>query len=90
MTTFTKSVPGVLDYEIDYTSWLDGDTISTSAWTADTGITVDSDANTTTSTTVVLSGGTAGYTYRLINQITTAGGLTDRRSFRVRVVNYRE
>lgn len=89
MTTYTKAVPGVLDYSIDYTSWLDGDTIATSAWVADSGITIDSDSNSTTGTTVVVSGGTVRATYQLINTITTAGGLTDRRCISIECVECR-
>lgn len=83
---FTKDPDAVLDYGFDWTSWLDGDTISTSAWSADAGITVDSDSNNTTSTTVWLSGGTAGTTYEVTNQITTAAGRTDDRTIRIKVV----
>lgn len=89
MTTFTKPATGVLDYSIDYNSWLDGDTISTSAWVADAGITIDSDSNSTTATTVTLSGGTERTTYQLKNTITTAAGLTDVRCINIEVVECR-
>jgi hypothetical protein len=89
MTTYTKATPGVLDYSIDYTSWLDGDTITVSTWSADTGITIDSDSNTTAVTTVRVSGGDAAKSYRLVNSITTAAGLEDRRCITINVKDCR-
>jgi len=75
-----KDPHAVLDYTLDYTLYLDGDTIATSVWSADAGITVDSENETTTKATVWLSGGTAGNTYRVTNTITTAGFRTDDRT----------
>ena len=85
MTTYTKATPGVLDYGIDYASWLGVDTISTSVWEVPTGITKDSDSNDTTTTTITVSGGTAKRSYQLINTITTAAGLVDRRCITIAV-----
>lgn len=87
MTSFLKDPAAVLDYELDWSTWLAtvSDTIATSTWTADTGITVDDESNTTTTATVWLSGGTAGVTYSLVNRITTAGGRTDERTITVAV-----
>jgi hypothetical protein len=82
---FTKDPSAVLDYQIDWSDWLDSDTISSSDWTAQTGITIDSDTNTTTTATVWLSGGTAGKTYRVTNTIVTAGLRTDERSIDIYV-----
>jgi len=78
--TFTKDPSAVLDYAIDWSAWLGSDTIATSTWSVPTGITRDSDTNTTTRATIWLSGGTAGQTYQLTNTITTAGGRTDQRT----------
>jgi len=85
MTTYTKATPGVLDYSIDYASWLGADTIALSAWEIPTGIVKDSDTNTDTSTTIIVSGGTAKRSYQLINTITTASGLVDRRCITIAV-----
>lgn len=82
MSTFVKDPSAVLDYSIDWTKWLTvgvgGDTIIASTWTPETGITVGSGgfapSLTPTKTTVWLSGGTAGVTYKCVNHITTAGG----------------
>jgi len=46
MTRFLKDPDAVLDYGFDWSDWLaDGETISTSTWTVETGITKDSDSN---------------------------------------------
>lgn len=74
--SFTKDPDEVLDYVRDWSAVLDDDTIATSTWTPDTGITVDSSSNTTTTATVWVSCGTLGQTYGVRNRITTAGGRT--------------
>jgi hypothetical protein len=69
------------DERVDYArDWqasgdlVDGDTIVTSTWTPDTGITVVSDSHTDTVATVRVSGGTAGNRYGITNHIVTASG----------------
>lgn len=88
--SFVKDPDAVLDYKIDWSSWLaqssPADTISSSSWSAETGITVDTSANTTTDATVWLSGGSAGRKYAVTNQIVTAGGRTVERTIYVTVV----
>lgn len=84
-SSFVKDPAAVLDFEVDWTAWLDGDTISTSSWTVPTGITKDSDSKTATVAKVWLSSGTAGTDYRLTNHIVTAGGRTDERTIRIQV-----
>jgi len=91
-TLIDKDPEAALDYLISWSDWLpSGDTISTSSWTLET-ITGDTDPLVTTSnsttdgTTIVnLSGGTSGNIYKVYNTITTNGGLTDRRYFRVKI-----
>ena len=80
-----KDPDAVIDYQIDWTAWLNGDVISTSTWAADTGITVDSDSDDGSISTVWLSGGTAGTTYSVTNQIITTAGRTDDRSLSISV-----
>lgn len=72
-----KDPDEVKDYEVDWSDLLDTDTIATSTWsvTEGSGLTIDSDTNDTTTTTVWLSDGVAG-TYSLLNRVTTAGGRT--------------
>ena len=66
-----------LDYSFDWNEdgWLDsGDTIDSSVWSTPTGLTEGSKSNDTTTTTVWLSGGTAGKRYPVVNRVTTAEG----------------
>lgn len=80
----TKDPDAVLDYSIDWATWLDGDTISTSDWfVVGSGLTVDSDSNSSTAATVWLSGGVLGRRYVVTNRITTAAGRIDDRSVAV-------
>lgn len=81
--TFIKDPDSVLDYAVDWSDWLGTDTIATSSWTVPTGITNDSDSNTTTVATVFLSGGTIGQRYDLVNRITTAAGRTADRTITI-------
>lgn len=79
--TFTKHPDDILDYEIDWDStdnggpWLAaGETISTSVWSVPAGITNVADDNSTTVTTIRLSGGTDQSDYQCDNVITTSTG----------------
>jgi len=64
-----------VDYLWDWSDWLKtGDTIQTSVWTVPAGLVKESEAATTTTTTVWLSGGTLGETYLVTNRITTVQG----------------
>jgi hypothetical protein len=67
----------VLDYQIDWSDRLDGDTIDASTWAFASGdgmLVMDSDSFTGTTTTLWLSGGTLNATYEVTNHITTDGG----------------
>ncbi len=77
---FVKDPNAVLDYVINWATWLGADTISSTSWAVPAGITKGTTSNTTTTTTIWLSGGTAGNSYVLVNRIVTAGGRTDDRS----------
>jgi len=66
----------VLDYTVDWQGTNNpvlesGEAITTSTWTTPSGLTEDSTSKTSTTTTVVLSGGTAGTLYTLTNNIVT-------------------
>lgn len=84
---YEKRAAEVKDYQIDWTKKLlvngvdAGDTVSTSSWVVESGITKDSDTKTTKTTTVWLSGGTAGTDYTLTNRVVTAQGRTYEQSF---------
>lgn len=90
MTTFKsdpKDPDAVLDYVLDWTSWLaSGETITgTPAVTVESGITKDSQSNTGTIVTVWLSGGTAGQNYTVAVKVTTTDARTDERTILVPV-----
>jgi len=85
--TWEKDPGALLDYTVDWELWLSSDTIATSSWSADTGITVVTSTNDTTSATVWLSGGTAGTVYDVVNRIVTAGGRTDDRTITIIVTS---
>lgn len=69
---FTKGPTDILDYIWDWSNWLGSDTIASSSFTVQTGLTADSDSNTATTATVWLSGGTPGENYEVIDCIVTA------------------
>ena len=71
---FIKDPDSVLDYTVDWETWLDSDTISASSWTIPTGLTEDSDTFGDSTATVWLSSGTDGRIYNITNHITTAAG----------------
>jgi hypothetical protein len=78
LTWSPKNPAGVADYKVDWTSQLAGDTIASSAFAfiAQAGLTKDSEESDATSSTIWLSGGTAGADATLTCTITTTGGRT--------------
>ncbi len=83
-----KDPESVLDYTQDWSNVLaTGESISTSAITVPVGLTEDSETNTTTTSTVWLSGGTDGVICRVLFQIVTdnATARTFQRSLFIRV-----
>ena len=67
----TKDPNAVETWTIDWSPKLGSDTINTSAWVVAAGITNAADSKTTTTTTIKLSGGTAGTTYTITNTVVT-------------------
>lgn len=89
-----KDPAASLTYTVDWTDWLPTNTnLSTGSFTVSTiandsnpvvvGASAVIDQN---KSTVILSGGTAGEIYTVVNTITTDNGDTDRRRFRLRVL----
>jgi hypothetical protein len=82
-----KDPDEVLDYGLEWSDVLeDGETISTSSWTATAGITLGTSGATapsisSTQTLCWLSGGTAGSIYTITNRIVTSESRTYDRSF---------
>ncbi|GGR51974.1 phage fiber-tail adaptor protein [Streptomyces roseolus] len=89
MRTWEKDPQAVLDWMFDWSNWLAaGESISgTPVVTVDSGLTKDSQSNTTTKVTCWLSGGTLGATYKVACRITTNQGRTDERTIAIRVTD---
>jgi len=96
-----KDPDDILDYSIDWSRFLDGDTLSNVTWFCDdadnvkqnfdtpttiiNGLQHVSNSNSNTTATIQLSLGTNHTTYDLYCQIVTSGGLTAERKIRLRV-----
>ena len=88
--SYVKDPNAVLDYGFDWSNWLqDGESIVTAVWTIPTGITKDSQDESTTVTVVWLSGGTDRKDYYVSCKITTDNvpARTDERRMKIRVRN---
>lgn len=83
--TAVKADEGIKSYGIDWSPFLNGDTITTSTWTLQSGITLVTESNTTSIALVTISGGTLGTTYTVKNTIVTAGGTTEVHTFYIQV-----
>jgi len=89
-TEFEITPDEVLDYGHDATTWLEsGDTLASSTFSAEAGVTVISPANDDTTTSALFSGMTVGDHKRVTNIMTTINGLTVSRSFMLLCVPYR-
>lgn len=80
-----KDPASILDYRIDWSGWLETDTIAVSVWTVPDGITTTQDSSDATSATIWLSGGAALAEYHVTNEITTAQGRKAQRTMIVPV-----
>ena len=86
LATYNKDPTEVLDYTLDWETLLDGDTITNSDWAVPTGITKDSETETTTLAVIWVSGGTVNKQYTLTNTIVTDAGRTRVRSIAINVI----
>jgi hypothetical protein len=83
-TMFVKDPESVLDYNFDWSGWLDtNETIASFTVTADTGLTVDSSTEAAGKVTAWLSGGTEGTRYKVVCEIVTDAGRTDDRTITI-------
>ncbi len=83
--TYPKTSSDVLDYKVDWSTWLGTDTITSSSWTIPAPLVTVLSQYTTTSTTVFVTGGSDGITYLVSNTINTTGGRTVTRSFQISI-----
>ena len=77
-----KKAGSILDYGFLWADWLKGDPIVSSVWSLPAGVAEVSTTHDDTSTTILISGSTAGE-YVAANTVQTAAGLTDAREFRL-------
>lgn len=81
-----KDPGATLDYNLDWSAWLNGDTITNVVWTVPAGLTKTTQSVANGVTTVWLAGGTLGQRYTVTCRVTTALGRTDERSFQLFIV----
>jgi hypothetical protein len=86
MKTIRKSALEELFEGFDWSDRLDDETISTSSWTIDAGLSYGTPTFDDTSTEIEITGGTVNTTYQCQNLITSSGGAKYQRSFKVIVV----
>ncbi len=72
-----------VDFAINWSSWLDGDTIVTSVFLLPDGLTEVSSQHTDTVASIFVSGATRCRVYRITNRITTDVGRTMDKTIRV-------
>lgn len=84
---YTKQPAEVLDYEIDYTDWMEGraDLPAGHVVAAEPGITVVGSARDGNKVTVALSGGADGQSYKITVLLTTTSGMVREADFQVSV-----
>lgn len=72
-----KDPDEIEDFSVNWAGRLDeGDTVATSIWDVPVGLTMESNGFTASTTTIWLSGGTAGQSYEFNNRVVTTGGRT--------------
>lgn len=82
---FPKDPDAVLDFALDWTKWLEGDTLVSGTWTIDAGPTITTQNATNGIVTMWLSGGTEGTTYVARCRVVTTNGRTDDRTIHIQV-----
>lgn len=86
LADFPKDPDAILDYELDWTLWLEDDVIMTSTWMVPDGLTQPNAAtHTQKAAHIWLGGGTEGQSYLITNRITTAGGRQDDRTIQITI-----
>lgn len=84
---FIKDPNAILDYAFDWSGWLEtGETISSHVVTVGTGLTKDSDSESSGIVTVWLSSGTAQAHYAIACKIVTSSSRTDERTVVIKCI----
>lgn len=87
IVVYDKDPNAVLDYTVDWRTWLGDDQILTSSWTLPVGVANAGATFSSTTATIWITGGIAGTSYAIYNQITTGNGRTDKRTIRINAVD---
>lgn len=82
---FQKDPNASLDYQWNWTDWLETDTISSHSVIVPSPLVLVSSSHTATAVTAWISGGVVGRTYTVICRITTASGRVDDRSITLEI-----
>jgi hypothetical protein len=89
MSLYLKDPQARIDHAIDWSAYLDGQSVVASQWSvspeAADGIAVEAHAFDPLRTSVRLGGGAVGRLYRVTNRVTLSDGQWDERSIRFRV-----
>jgi hypothetical protein len=89
MSFYLKDPQSRVDYAIDWSGYLDGQTIATSEWAVTPqeagGIAIEESSFDLTRSAARLSGGVAGHIYGVTNRVTFSDGSIDERSIALRV-----
>lgn len=78
-----KDPDATLDYQVDWTEWLNGDVIVSATFDIGQGLTKVSETSTDTAATVWVSGGSDGDSVMVTCHVITQAGRQDDRSFRL-------
>jgi len=82
---FVKDPNATVDYELDWSEWLDSDAVSTSTWSAPAALTLTGSNVTDNVTRIFVAGGSVGTDYLITNRITSSGGRIEDRSILIQV-----
>lgn len=85
LTEYCKAPDESLSYGFDWATWLEGgETILTSTWVVEAGLSSQNESSNSTITGIILSGGSLGESYIVRNQITTTT-MTAERAIKINV-----
>ena len=82
---FSKKAGEKLDFVINWANRLGTDTISNSTWSVPSGVNSTSNSSSNNTTTIWISGGTAGNEYSILNTITSAAGRIMQQAIRLKI-----
>lgn len=83
-----KDKDSFLDYSLDWSDWIaEGDSILSSVWSSDAGVTLSSATIFGAMTTTWVQGGAIGTWYAITNTVTSALGRIDQRTIRLLIID---